>query len=210
MRQTASRRGLLKTLGGVLVGATAVSLLPVAAEGGTPRPAEEGSDTDCDYWRYCAIDGFLCSCCGGSANTCSSGTEMSPVTRIGTCHNWADGRNYVISYNDCCGNPAAAPVFASATRVIVLPNDPMKTNDINWCLGTSSMHCSTAVVVGVALRIKMMRGRLALAATALQSLSIGRGRPSDCHQRGSRKVITIKCSVRPPHLDGSGVTGAAT
>ena len=29
---------------------------------------EMGSDTDCDYWRYCAIDGFLCSCCGGSAN----------------------------------------------------------------------------------------------------------------------------------------------
>ena len=42
--QTASRRGMLKSLGGVLVGATAVPLLPVArAEGGTPRPVEEGA-----------------------------------------------------------------------------------------------------------------------------------------------------------------------
>ena len=60
--QTASRRGMLKTLGGVLVGASTVPLLPVArAEGGAARPVEEGSDTDCDYWRYCAIDGFLCA-----------------------------------------------------------------------------------------------------------------------------------------------------
>ena len=78
--QTASRRGMLKTLG------RACWLVPVpflcyplpAAEGGAARPVEEGSDTDCDYWRYCAIDGFLCSCCGGSANTCPPGTEMSP------------------------------------------------------------------------------------------------------------------------------------
>ena len=42
--QTASRRGMLKTLGGVLVGASTVPLLPVArAEGGAARPVEEGT-----------------------------------------------------------------------------------------------------------------------------------------------------------------------
>ena len=75
--QHASRRGLLKTLGGALVGASAVPLLPVAradGHGGPAHPQEQGSDTDCDYWRYCAIDGFLCSCC--FSGTCFS---ASPV-----------------------------------------------------------------------------------------------------------------------------------
>ena len=90
----------------MLVGGASIPLLPVARAAGnegTGRPVEEGDPSSCDYWRYCAIDGFLCDCCGGSANTCPPGTEMSPVTWIGTCHNPADGRNYVISYNDCCG-----------------------------------------------------------------------------------------------------------
>lgn len=153
--QHASRRGLLKTLGGALVGASAVPLLPVAradGHGGPAHPQEQGSDTDCDYWRYCAIDGFLCSCCGGSANTCPPGTEMSPVTWIGTCHNPADGRNYVISYNDCCGKPSCGACLCQRDEGDRPPYRPDKTNDINWCLGTSSAsyHCSTAVVVGVA------------------------------------------------------------
>ena len=52
--QTSSRRGMLKKLGGALVGATAVPLLPVARadnHGGPQKPVEQGSDTDCDYWR---------------------------------------------------------------------------------------------------------------------------------------------------------------
>jgi methylamine dehydrogenase light chain len=30
---------------------------------------DPGDQASCDYWRYCAIDGFLCSCCGGTVNT---------------------------------------------------------------------------------------------------------------------------------------------
>ncbi len=29
------------------------------------RNAQSKDDTKCDYWRYCAIDGSLCACCGG-------------------------------------------------------------------------------------------------------------------------------------------------
>ena len=155
--QSSSRRGMLKKLGGALAGVTAVPLLPVARADhhGGPAPAkpqEQGSDTDCDYWRYCAIDGFLCSCCGGSANSCPPGTEMSPVTWIGTCHNPADGRNYVISYNDCCGKSSCGACLCQRDEGDRPPYRPDKTNDINWCLGTASAtyHCSAAVVVGVA------------------------------------------------------------
>ena len=152
LAQRSSRRGLLKGLGGLLVGGAAVPLLPVARAAGPEQPVEEGDPGSCDYWRYCAIDGFLCSCCGGSHNTCPPGTEMSPVTWIGTCHNPADGRNYVISYNDCCGKSTCGACLCQRDEGDRPPYRPDKTNDINWCLGTSSAsyHCSTAVVVGVA------------------------------------------------------------
>ncbi|MFT5482770.1 MAG: methylamine dehydrogenase light chain [Halieaceae bacterium] len=153
LAQRGSRRGLLKGLGALLVGTAAVPLLPVARASAAPeQPVEEGDPGNCDYWRYCAIDGFLCSCCGGSENTCPPGTEMSPVTWIGTCRNPADGRNYVISYNDCCGKSSCGACLCQRDEGDRPPYRPDKTNDINWCLGTSSAayHCSNAVVVGVA------------------------------------------------------------
>lgn len=156
LAQRSSRRGLLKGLGGLLVGGAAIPLLPVARAAGPEHPVEEGDPGSCDYWRYCAIDGFLCSCCGGSHNTCPPGTEMSPVTWIGTCHNPADGRNYVISYNDCCGKSTCGACLCQRDEGDRPPYRPDKTNDINWCLGTSSAsyHCSTAIVVGVAFEGK--------------------------------------------------------
>lgn len=152
LAQHSSRRGMLKGLGGLLVGSAAIPLLPVARASAAEQPAEEGDPNNCDYWRYCAIDGFLCSCCGGTYNSCPPGTEMSPVTWIGTCRNPVDGRNYVISYNDCCGKSSCGACLCQRDEGDRPPYRPDKTNDINWCLGTASAvyHCSTAVVVGVA------------------------------------------------------------
>ena len=156
LAQHSSRRSMLRGLGGFLVGASALPLLPVAREAsaqtGPTTPQEEGDQTSCDYWRYCAIDGFLCSCCGGTANSCPPGTEMSPITWIGTCRNPVDGRNYVISYNDCCGKSGCGSCLCQrdeGDRPIYRSD---KTNDVNWCLGTTSSnyHCSSAIVVGLA------------------------------------------------------------
>ena len=116
-----SRRSVFSVLGGFLAGAAALPLLPVARAGEsqadsssdpksglaapqeTGKPQDPGDPSKCDYWRYCAIDGSLCACYGGSVNSCPPGTEMSPITWIGTCRNPVDKRNYIISYNDCCG-----------------------------------------------------------------------------------------------------------
>lgn len=155
LAQRNSRRSLLKSLGGLLVGSATIPLLPVAradSDLGPAKPVEEGDPSSCDYWRYCAIDGFLCDCCGGSHNTCPPGTEMSPVTWIGTCHNPVDGRNYVISYNDCCGKSSCGACLCQRDEGDLPVYRPDRTNDINWCLGTKSAayHCSTAIVIGVA------------------------------------------------------------
>ena len=153
-----SRRGWLKGLAAALAGASAVPLLPVARAASNPDPGaagipESGDPESCDYWRYCAIDGFLCGCCGGSPASCPAGTEMSPITWIGTCHNPADGRNYVISYNDCCGRTPCGQCLCTRNEGDRPMYRPDKNNDLNWCLGTQSAvyHCSTAIVIGLGL-----------------------------------------------------------
>ncbi|MCF6193233.1 MAG: hypothetical protein L3J46_02735 [Kangiellaceae bacterium] len=157
--QRSSRRGLLKNLSAALVGGAAIPLLPVARasdkESAPKLPQNDvGDPASCDYWRYCAVDGFLCECCGGSYNTCPPGTEMSPITWIGTCRNPVDGRNYVISYNDCCGKTQCGTCLCQRDEGDRPLYRADKSNDVNWCLGASSSvyHCSTAIVVGVAFK----------------------------------------------------------
>ena len=155
LARMSSRRGLLRRLGGLLVGVSTVPLLPVA-RAATPTarlPQEVGDPSSCDYWRYCAIDGYLCDCCGGSYKSCPPGTEMSPITWIGTCRNPVDGRNYVISYNDCCGKSSCGACQCTRDEGDRPPYRSDKTNEVNWCLGTQSAvyHCSTALVIGVAI-----------------------------------------------------------
>ena len=159
LAQRASRRSLLAGLGTLLVGAGSIPLLPVARAGepaGQPKKSdipEKGDPTSCDYWRYCAIDGYLCSCCGGTVNSCPPGTEMSPITWIGTCRNPIDGKNYVVSYNDCCGKSNCGNCLCNRNEGDLPIYRPDKSNDFNWCLGTKSAlyNCSTAVIVGLAV-----------------------------------------------------------
>lgn len=158
LAQKISRRNWLTALGVVLVGGSSLPLLPVARAASSGQPeaadvADSGDPLSCDYWRYCAIDGFLCGCCGGSVNTCPPGTQMSPITWVGTCRNPVDGNNYVISYNDCCGKTACGHCMCNRNEGDRPMYRPDKNNDINWCLGTESSlyHCSTAVLIGLAL-----------------------------------------------------------
>jgi methylamine dehydrogenase light chain len=154
-----SRRGFLARLGALLVGAAAVPLLPIArGQSRAPAPGEPDANTpagdpgDCDYWRHCAIDGFLCSCCGGSQRSCPPGTEPSPITWIGTCRNPTDGKDYIISYNDCCGKHACGICYCHRNEGDKPLYFPHRSNDINWCFGTQSVvyNCSTAIVLGIA------------------------------------------------------------
>jgi methylamine dehydrogenase light chain len=165
LARRSSRRSFLARLGTLLVGGAGLPLLPVARAAGetaasrAPAPDEvalagrpEGDPARCEYWRHCAIDGFLCACCGGSQNSCPPGTEMSPVTWIGTCRNPADGKDYVISYNDCCGQSVCGRCQCRRTEGEKPVYLAAKNNDLLWCFGTKSraVHCSVAIVLGVA------------------------------------------------------------
>jgi methylamine dehydrogenase light chain len=158
-----SRRSLLASLGSLFVGASILPLLPVARGaapksdvGAAPQNQPKGIDdpSSCEYWRHCAIDGYLCGCCGGSDSSCPPGTQMSPITWVGTCHNPGDGRDYVISYNDCCGKSTCGRCFCNRNERDSPIYIPYQSNDYNWCSGSSQAnvpyHCSTARIVSVA------------------------------------------------------------
>jgi len=167
------RRSFLARLGTLIVGGAALPLLPIArgfaetaggggGSGSGERPKKDapapeaagpaGDPKSCDYWRHCAIDGFLCSCCGGSQTACPPGTEMSPLTWIGTCRNPTDGKDYAIWYNDCCGRGFCGRCFCNRNEGDRPVYHPYRSNDINWCAGASSQiyHCSTALIIGLA------------------------------------------------------------
>jgi methylamine dehydrogenase light chain len=159
-----SRRSFLNRLGVLLVGAGTVPLLPMArasdpanrkqpALPGDPDPGTpQGDPLNCDYWRYCSIDGAVASCCGGSPRSCPPGTEMSPVAWIGTCRNPADGKHYIISYNDCCGKSNCSRCFCFGNEGDKPVYFPSKSNDTVWCMGKAGLvyNSTVAVVLGVA------------------------------------------------------------
>lgn len=153
-----SRRSALVKIGRVLVGSAFVlPVLPFDRTTSNAHAAErkktiQTDDTQCDYWRYCALDGFLCSCCGGSTSSCGPGSEPSAVAWIGTCHNPNDGKDYLISYNDCCGASSCGQCYCNNNER-ERPGYRMGVhNDINWCMSNASnaYNCTVAAVVGVA------------------------------------------------------------
>ena len=104
-----SRRGLLGRVGAWATFGALIPMLPVerASAAQTAKPkfkaptpfaasAQTTDPTACNYWRYCAIDGFLCASCGGGVHSCPPGTSPSPTSWIGTCFNPGDGQSYLL------------------------------------------------------------------------------------------------------------------
>jgi methylamine dehydrogenase light chain len=176
LAQRTSRRGFVALLGQVLTGSMLLPLLPIdraSRAAAASQPADAASPAaspphqsdaggghkaaaddpqNCEYWKYCAIDGFLCSCCGGSSHSCPPGTEMSPITWIGTCHNPGDGRDYMVSYNDCCGKTSCGNCECNRNERERPLYRLSRNNDINWCMANSdaNYHCSVSVIMGLA------------------------------------------------------------
>ncbi|MEE8079508.1 MAG: methylamine dehydrogenase light chain [Pseudomonadales bacterium] len=155
--QLTGRRSALAKIGKVLIGGAVLPMLPFDRSGNAYAQhggGEAGSVDDpyaCEYWRNCAMDGFLCTCCGGSTTTCPPGTEVSKVTWVGTCHNAGDGKDYLVSYNDCCGRTACGRCLCNFNEGERPAYRMGVHNDINWCMANKETmyHCTVSVIVGM-------------------------------------------------------------
>ncbi|KFL89802.1 Methylamine dehydrogenase light chain precursor [Acetobacter malorum] len=158
-----SRRGLIGRVGAWVTFGALIPTLPVerASAAQTAKPkfkaptpfaadAQTTDPTACNYWRYCAIDGFLCASCGGGVHSCPPGTSPSPTSWIGTCFNPGDGQSYLVAYRDCCGQDACSQPMCVGTEGDQPSYRPQANNDIIWCFGTGALiyNCSTSVIVG--------------------------------------------------------------
>lgn len=154
--QRTGRRSFLSRAGAAMLGGSLLPMLPfdrgfgeAMARDATTSDAEDGQ---CDYWRYCAMDGNLCSECGGSLTECPPGSDVSQVSWIGTCRNPTDHKDYLVSYNDCCGKASCSGSFCFNSENERPGYRMGVNNDINWCMANASKgyHCTVAVLVGVA------------------------------------------------------------
>ena len=160
VRKTAQqygRRSFLAKAGVVMIGSMAIPLLPFDRSLGGLAMAASGTDADdehsCEYWRHCALDGNLCSASGGTLTSCPPGSEASKVAWVGTCRNPNDGKDYLVSYNDCCGKAKVESATFCFRSERERPGYRMGLhNDINWCMANANKgyHCTVSVVVGLA------------------------------------------------------------
>ena len=148
------RRSFLSKVGAALVGTALVPMLPFdrfnEARAGSIKNRQDTDPNACDYWRYCALTGQPCSCCGGGPTTCPPGTEPSKVSWIGTCENPTDQRQYLVSYNDCCGKIPCNQCNC-ANNEHDMPGYRMGRNSgVSWCMANNSnlAQCTVAVIVG--------------------------------------------------------------
>ena len=167
--QRSSRRSFLALTGRWLIAASALPLLPVSRRASAAEQARKAKSaakfasdfanqaqttdpSQCNYWRYCASDGYLCACCGGGPHTCPPGTSPSPSSWVGSCINPQDGKSYLIAYRDCCGQDSCGKCACTHLEGEMPEYRPQLNNDIIWCFGASSMvyHCSSAGLVGLA------------------------------------------------------------
>ncbi len=147
-----SRRSFLSRLGAMLAGVATLPLLPVARSFAQESVQEVGDPQSCEYWRYCALGGTLCACCGGTHKACPPGAEASPITWVGTCKNPVDDVDYLISYNDCCGKAVCQRCGCHNTERDRPVYFPSNSSSVLWCFGTEhrTYHCTVAVVLGTA------------------------------------------------------------
>lgn len=156
-----TRRSFLASLGTLMIASFAFPLLPVArpahaaGKGGGQKPKgpqwQDKDDTRCDYWRYCSLDGYPCTCCGGTITQCPPGTQLSTTAWVASCRNPRDGKMYLFAYRDCCGKNICNRCPCLNTQGGEQPFYRIqRNNDLVWCFGAgqeTTYHCTITPIV---------------------------------------------------------------
>jgi methylamine dehydrogenase light chain len=63
-----------------------------------------------------------------------------------------DGKDYIVSYNDCCGKGACGSCFCHRNEGDKPVYYPQRSNDIAWCMGAAGViyNSTVSIVIGVA------------------------------------------------------------
>lgn len=95
------------------------------------------AQSSCSDPTWCGLCGKPCDNCGGSVNTCPSGTSVGSGYWTGCCC-FQDGTCHLLEYWDCC---SSGSVCSTAN---CFNNCPQGT----WCSGT--YYCTVALFPGTA------------------------------------------------------------
>ena len=100
--------------------------------------------TSCDYWRHCAIDGFLCSCCGGTQTRVPARHRdvAGHLDRHLPQSRRRQGLRHLVQrlLRQAASAAAASATATRATSRLLTP----QSNDINWCFGHRRAAATTA------------------------------------------------------------------
>lgn len=127
----------------------------VFGDGDDLIPTYDGKDpTECNYWRWCNMDGRPCpSCAGGGISTCAPGSKPGAEYWVGCCTNPDDGKTYLIAYYDCCGAPRCSTNYCGEPDAQAIMYNPVSGSfdqEIIWCISDESQSytCTLAPIVG--------------------------------------------------------------
>jgi methylamine dehydrogenase light chain len=159
LAERSGRRSFLGKLGGAMVGATLLPLLPVARFGEASAAEDKKANADwnnprsCDYWAYCSIGGSLCACCGGTSSSCPPGTFASAISWVGTCRHPGDGKSYVQAYHDCCGSVGCFDCSCHREEGSTPRYQLGRSPYVSWCYGSAQptgYNCTISKTLSVA------------------------------------------------------------
>ena len=98
-----TRRGVLSSMGRLLLRITGVLILPLLPVDRMVPDAQ--AQSGCSLWYQCGMCGTLCTCCGGTLTQCPGSCPPSGGWAI-CCHN-TSGQGLLVVYVDCCENGTA-------------------------------------------------------------------------------------------------------
>ena len=138
--------------------AMAQELPPEPAPPEVPDPqfiTFDGKDpAECEYWRWCNMDGTSCAACnGGGVTTCAPGSRPGAEFWVGCCTNPDTGKTYLIAYYDCCGAPSCSNAFCGEPDMQAIMYNPVSGSydqEIIWCVSDESQAytCTMAPIIG--------------------------------------------------------------